>query len=105
MNGYYLWLLIIYFVYLYHKYEKKRIVFILFILAGLYLSCDRGHHFNEMIKGEVKAVYYNGIQVGKYLIKTKSEDYQLGDIIEAKVSLLNYFKKTKDGSFDEYQYF
>ena len=105
MNGYYLWLLIIYFVYLYHKYEKKRIVFILFILAGLYLSCDKGHHFNEMIKGEVKAVYYNGIQVGKYLIKTKSEDYQLGDIIEAKVSLLNYFKKTKDGSFDEYQYF
>lgn len=103
-NKAYVFLGVIYIVYLFQKYYKNQIIF---ILIGL-LCCGglmiRPFYFQEHIRGEVKAVLYNGIQVNHYLIKTKSENYQIGDIIEADISIGDFPKRSNDGRFDECLY-
>lgn len=100
-----MWLLILYIVYLHHKYELVKTMGILLCVVLFYLLCNRPAIFNESIKGEVKAVYYNGIQVDYYLIVTDTTNYCLGDVVEVRHVKAANFKKKNDGTFDENTYF
>lgn len=94
-------ILLVYFESKYHWIQIKWLILFFVILS---LSLIPRTSFTSHLKGEVKAVLYNGIQVKNYLIEIDTTDFSLGDVIEADVTLQPYPASSNDGSFDEANY-